>query len=646
MPVDTFSDSSLSGPSRSSSRSVAYPSPFFDIAGTYLPENPKALFQYCRYYYYTVGVIGAAIDIHAGYPITDIAIDEDDPVLKNKWHEIIHDQFHLKSFLFEAGKDYFTFGNCLISLYIPFKRYLVCKGCKNPEAIDVMSYEWKNWTFEATCGKCKLFGKQGIKDEIIKNVQLANLVRWSPENIDISYNPITGHRLYRYKIPNEIRRQIVAGSRHILETIPVEFLEAAKENLPITFNQQNIYHLRRGSLAEKNMGWGEPAMIRVLKDTFYLQILKKARETIANGHIVPLWVIFPQPSGELNPFEHLNLSEWRSRIEDELKKWRQDPNYTVILPVPMGFQFIGGTFKSLDTTPEMQNLLLNILAGMNLNSEFVYGGGSYTGTSFSIRMLANLMTSYRSQLLEFVNGFFIKRLSEIFSLKVVKTHFTELKFADDVQRKTLFLQLNSQNKLSTGTLLSELGLDASIELKKIKEELKGQGEVLANQMVEQEKAKAKAMIENIKGQIQAQLKQQQIAAEAQIEMQDQQVSIDPTQEFRINPDLFKSIFRAGPNEDPYKDDSGNQMLVIKPTDIPATVMSLAKSLVSNKEKRRNEILKDLESSMPTLHGMVLQQMQTIGQPGPAQPLAPMPVPGVDMRPMPLQKPPRRNNGQA
>jgi hypothetical protein len=55
---------------------------------------------------------------------------------------------------------------------------------------------------------------------------------------------------------------------------------------------------------------------------------------------------------------------------------------------------------------------------------------------------------------------------------------------------------------------------------------------------------------------------------------------------------------------------------------------------------------EMETSMPGLHGMVLQQMQTIGQPGNAQTVPPLPIPSTDMRPMPNQKPPRRNKGQA
>lgn len=652
MPVDgPVSDSSVGSSSRSTQRASFYPSPFFDIAGTYFPETPKALFRWCRYYYYTVGVIGAAVDVHAAYPVTDIALDTEDKELKEKWDEIINHRFKLKSFMVEAGKDYVVSGNSFISLHIPFDRHLVCPGCKNSTPIATAEYEFKNFTFRGTCKKCGINEKFDVKDETVKDLKRVNLVRWSPENIDIEYNPITGDSTYRYSIPNEVKRLIMMGRRNIIEKIPLVFIEAMKDNLPITFNPQNIFHLKRGGLAEKNMGWGEPAMVRCLKDTYYLQILKKAREAVAHQHIVPLWVFYPLPSGELNPYEHINLAEWRGRLEEEIKKWRQDPNYIPILPIPVGFQFIGGTFKNLDTTPEVQNLLLNILAGMNMPQEFVYGGLQYSGTSFSIRMLATLFSSYRAQLLEFVNTFFIAKIADIFSIKPVKAHFTDLKLADDVQKKGILLQLNQQNKVSTGTVLSELGLDAVAELKKIKEELKEQGEIMAKQLVEQEKAKASAMLENVRGQIRTQLTQNQMAMEIQKELLDQQVKIDPTQPYKINPDLFQSIFKNQTGgQGAYQDEMGNRFFTVNPVNIPATVKSLANAIMSTNDKRQKELLSELQNTMPVMHELVQQQIQTSPdqkppkQGGTGGPKEVLPRPKPDMRPLPDQKPPRRAGG--
>jgi hypothetical protein len=36
-----------------------------------------------------------------------------------------------------------------------------------------------------------------------------------------------------------------------------------------------------------------------------------------------------------------DLGMWRKRIEAEIHKWRQDPNYIPILPLPIGNETIG-----------------------------------------------------------------------------------------------------------------------------------------------------------------------------------------------------------------------------------------------------------------------------------------------------------------
>ena len=654
MPVSGVpGDTSFGGGSRATGRAQFYPSPFFDIAGTYFPETPKALFRFCRYYYYTIGIIGAAVDVHAAYPVTGLAIDSDDEDLSKKWDQILNKRFKITAFLVEAGKDYVTYGNCFISIYIPQKRYLVCPNCKTNHPIDTVSYEFKAFRFQGACKKCGNHVRYEVKDEPTKDINQVNLVRWSPENIDIEYNPITGEHRYKYAIPNEIKRLVTLGRRHIIETMPVSFLEAILDNLNVEFNPKNLFHLKRPSLAEKNMCCGEPAMIRNLKDLYYLQILKKAREQVAHQHIVPLWVIFPQPHGELNPYEHLNLAEWRGRMENELKQWRQDPNYIPIMPMPVGFQFIGGSFKNLDTTPETQNLLLNILAGMNMPQEFVYGGLQYSGTSFSIRMLSNLFSTYRGQLSEFLNGFFIPRLSEVFSIEPVQTHFTDLKLADDVQKKQVLLALNQQNKLSTGTLLSEMDLDASMEMKKIKDELEEQGEILGKQMVTQEKAKAEALLANIRGQIKARLMEQPIAQEVADELNTKVILDNPDRPFKINHQLWQHIFQGG--GEGASSDGGQPFFQLSPADIPATVKSLAKSIQGNNEKRRKEILSELQASMPIMHDLVSNELaaqpgqggngssnkEVLPRPRGANTATSTKGTTADMRPLPPKNPPRR-----
>jgi hypothetical protein len=58
-------------------RGTIYPSPFFDIAQTYMPPTVKELFRWCKYFFYKDPVIGAVVTKIAEYPVTDFVYNAD-----------------------------------------------------------------------------------------------------------------------------------------------------------------------------------------------------------------------------------------------------------------------------------------------------------------------------------------------------------------------------------------------------------------------------------------------------------------------------------------------------------------------------------------------------------------------------------------
>src|SRR3972149_6503936 len=55
---------------------VNYPSPFFDVAHTYLPTTIKQLFKFCKYYFLTNPLINAIVMKLSEYPVMDIDADQ------------------------------------------------------------------------------------------------------------------------------------------------------------------------------------------------------------------------------------------------------------------------------------------------------------------------------------------------------------------------------------------------------------------------------------------------------------------------------------------------------------------------------------------------------------------------------------------
>ena len=110
-------------------KGINYPSPFLDIAHTYLPTTVKQMFQWCRYYFLVHPLINTVVFKLSQYPITDLVYNTDDPHQKEHWTMVMEDILHYRSFQEEIGLDYNVYGNALVSVFFPFRKMLVCKNC-------------------------------------------------------------------------------------------------------------------------------------------------------------------------------------------------------------------------------------------------------------------------------------------------------------------------------------------------------------------------------------------------------------------------------------------------------------------------------------------------------------------------------------
>jgi len=486
-------------------RGTIYPSPFFDIAQTYMPPTVKELFRWCQYFFYKDPMFGSVVTKIAEYPVTDFIYNAELKHVRDGWKEVLEETLNMKPFLIEIGLDYFCYGNAFISMNFPFSRWLKCKECGKSDRLSDTAFDFRfvNFEFQFTCTGCGKTGVGEIVDVPIKDRTGINFVRWDPKNIDIYYNPVTGKSKYRYKIPHKVKRAIMDGTRELLVDIPKVFLEALKMKRDIALSEQNIFHFKRPTLAEQDMGWGKPLIIHSMSRMFYLYVLRRAQEAIALQRILPLEFIFPQANGQQDPYQHVNLSNWQGTVQEEIRRWRVDPNYISVVAVPLGFERLGGDGRALLLGPEIEVTNKEITGGMGVPIEFVFGGLSWSGSSVSLRTLENQFLMYRRLLLRFVN-WTKNRIRLYLNLPDVNIGFTEFKMADDIQRKQMVIQLNAANKISDHTMLTELGFDYDEELKAIQGETEDRNRVQAMMMKAQTQAQGEASIEQAKYQARAQ----------------------------------------------------------------------------------------------------------------------------------------------
>lgn len=465
---------------------VRYPSPFFDIGHTYLPPTMKALLRWCRYYYLVNPLINTVIHKMSEYPITEIVIDEKNTAIKEKWETILGTHLRYRAFQIEVGLDYYTYGMCIVSIHFPFDKYLICRNCKYEAKAKDIYYKWRNLEYLIVCDKCGSEGSAIIKDAQIQDVRRIKLQRWNPENVNIDTGFAGSSPTYTFELPTQVRNDIILGKKHILDTVPDIFIEAIRRSKFIRFSPENVFVFKRPIISQKDEGWGMPLILPVLKDVFYLQILRKAQEMIAQEHIVPLRVIFPQPGGNTSdPYSTISLEQWKGRIENEIAKWKYDQNYIPILPLPIGNQTFGGDGKALGLYQEMEIWNQHIVAGMGVPQEFIFGGMQYTGSNVSMRMLENMFIGYRNDHETMLNEFTIRRIAHFMGWPAVKAHMRRFKMADDLQRTAFFFQLNQAQKISDRTLLLECDFDPAVEDEQKKSELNKQIEWMRKQQVAQ-----------------------------------------------------------------------------------------------------------------------------------------------------------------
>ena len=357
------------------------------------------------------------------------------------------------------------YGNNCSSIGYPFKKWLCCQHCDFKDVAAKIRQHWifTSNQFRLTCPKCGYIGDALAKDEYIKNASGIKMIRWNPEDIEITYNDITGEYTYFYTIPATVRNDIVIGRKDIVEGVPQVFIQAMREQKGVIFSKENFFHMRRPTLATQDRGWGTPLLLPVLKDTFYLQVMKKAQEAILLEHIVPLRTMFPQAgSGSSDPYTSVNLVDWRDQIAMEIARWRFDSNYIPILPLPIGTQTIGGDGRNLLLTQEIQAWSDQILNGMGVPVEFIRGGMQYAGTNVSMRMMENSFIGYILRL-KAQARFIMRQIAAFMDWPVANIRFKPFKMADDLQRKAFLFQLNQANKVSDTTLLADSDLDQNEE---------------------------------------------------------------------------------------------------------------------------------------------------------------------------------------
>jgi hypothetical protein len=420
-----------------------YSSPMLTLSDMKMPKTTTEFFKWCKYYYTFDPLISGAINACSTFPVTDIYLED------SASNQVTDAQTADEDDVQQTESDE-------LKLY---KRVLL----KNIGLVDLCILIGIDYHLY---GNCFIFGE--FKTGADGKAEWKNVIRLDPNRVVIDFNPVTQEKRFRWQVPESVQK--ICRDKKPLDAynkIPDIIKQAVEQNKTILLNSKHIYHFARPTdSGGDNAVWGVPIIAHVLKLITYRNVLRQAQEAIAREHIVPMRVFYvqPQQQGYNATTDWSNVS---SNLAGLIARSVRDPNFKVVSPVPVGLLNVGGEGKQLLLTPEIEQIQSEILAGMNVPREFIFGGVSYSGTSISLRILENQFITYRLKLLDFINDFLIRGMaeergdwtSEKDDDRLISAKMVEMKMVDDVQQKQLILDLNARGKVTDEYMWKAMGLD-------------------------------------------------------------------------------------------------------------------------------------------------------------------------------------------
>ena len=464
------------------------PNPWFLVGNQFLPRNFIDTIRWSKYIILQSPVVAETLRKYATYPITDFSIGTSNEKMKQKYIGILK-SLKLKESLMNAGFEYYTIGNVFLSIYTPIHRSCVCPTCETSYSAKKATFlSFKQWKFVGSCLKCSYKGPFIVKDTKSKSVEDINVISWDPLSMVINNNPITGEKEYFYKIPNSLKNRIAKGDRLLVDSIPIGFIEAAKNNQDFKFDKGSLYHLMNVTTGASVEGTAVPPMLSLYSLVFYQATLRKANEAISLEYLNPLRVIHPvAQTGNSDPVVAMSMRNFVNNMQDAVQRHRRDPNHLIFAPTPVGYTPLMGEGKNLLVSQEIAQAEASILLALGVSQELLSGTTNWNSTSIGLRMMAAQMENYTSRLGDFIDWAMLK-ISNYLEIENIKVELLPFKLLDDDNFKQLLAGLAGNGKASYTSLFEEFGSDYAKEQNKIKDETINSAKVQIETQYEVEQA--------------------------------------------------------------------------------------------------------------------------------------------------------------
>ena len=472
-----FDFSTSSGVTRSGADK--FPNPFFDIASEYVPSDLNQIFELTEYLMMTMAPFRAVTQRVSRYFLTEVVFEGGEDDERDKYEELFSDQLKILDLLGDVGDNYWTYGNVFLSLYLPFDRFLICPDCGTNYHVEAYrDWKFRNGAFTGTCPKCGHKVKFDHRDRRSPDVKRVRLVQWNPKFVRLRVHPVSGRTEYYLEMDRQLVQKLRDGNPFYLNDTPWAMIECAmrpSDNL-FKFREGSIFHLRAGSLAGLPIrGWGLPPMLPNFKLAYYIQLLRRYDEAITLDYIVPFRVLFPQSNSSdgKDALSMINMGAFVSQMKHMVDNHRKKLTDVQVAPFPVGYQMLGGEGKQLSPKDSITAAFDELYTAMGYPVELYKGTLSLQAAPVALRLFekeqCHLVYGY-GDILEWIADMVGRYFR--WDRKGIEVKLRPVTLADDLERKALLVQAAAGGDLSKQTAYRPMGIDYMDEQKRVVEEQK------------------------------------------------------------------------------------------------------------------------------------------------------------------------------
>lgn len=474
--------------------SSSFPSPFFDMASTVMPVEIYNAMRWAEFLVASDGTFLSAISRVVAYFMTSLIIGDDktNQDEQHRWLDFATEDQDVLAATYLAGIDGQVYGNSYLSVIQPFRRYLFCKNdCGASYTLDYAFGHEAAKRFGAkfttdgkyvlTCLRCGARGPFRSSDLPLRDFENFRMFRWSPHEIEVRPGYLGSKPSYRWRIPQQIRQLVRSGRLDVLRAFPQEYIDTiVQQGKDFEFSEGSIIHFSMPTLSGLyTAGMGFPPPIHHLRHTWLVRMLNRQNEAISADWVTPMRWVTPEKAGPGDDDDiigQISMDSFSRRFQSMVNAHRRDPTVWLTSPVPIKYQIAGGEAKNLVPHELLDQAYSVWMDAIGAPIELFKGNLSTQALAQGLRLFESRQRPFVSGLNSLIKNIF-KRFSTLLRWQPVRAKLDSVTFADDLEKKSVRLQLAAARLISPSSLLQGMGLSYPAEQRQLIEDDKAVAEL-------------------------------------------------------------------------------------------------------------------------------------------------------------------------